>query len=54
LKESSKFNIADTDKSVLLTSKVVAVVVGVGVGAEICIEFNKEIEPNVSKYDFDE
>ena len=49
LKESSKFNITDTDRSVLV---VVAVVVGVG--APTCKEFNNEIEPNVSKYDFDE
>jgi hypothetical protein len=42
----------DTDRSVLSTSKVVAVVVGVG--APTCKEFNNEIEPNVSKYDFDE
>jgi K+-sensing histidine kinase KdpD len=56
LKESSTFKIADTDKLVLLKSKVVAVVVAlvVGVGAQTCKEFNNEIEPNVSKYDFDE
>jgi hypothetical protein len=46
------FNITDTDKSVLLTSKVVAAVDDCG--AATCIEFNNEIEPNVSKYDFDE